>query len=247
MGEVLEINEYLDAKEERLGMGSILLFRSIMQTEAWRHPNSDYLKVLVWCYLAAMENKGYCYFNRGNGYIEVKCKRGQFPTGRNHAEEETGISASTCGRILEWLADRKYIKMEKVDNQYSMVTVCNYGFFQDQLNLVERPKNSLRVSAEDITEVIEYLNKKSGKSFRTTTESIRDQIKARMRDGFSVEDCKIAIDWCVGKWLNDPKMKQFVRVSTIFTKGKFPDYVANGENQKKQSAPSELGITGEYV
>lgn len=70
------------------------------------------------------------------------------------------------------------------------------------------------------TEVIEYLNTKTGKGYKSTTD-----IEARLKDGFSVDECMGAIDLLVGQWMSDEKMCMYLKPSTIFGKQKFPRYV----------------------
>lgn len=74
--------------------------------------------------------------------------------------------------------------------------------------------------------VIDYFNSKTGSNVRKTTEALRSKVRARLVD-YSVEECKEAISWCNWKWADDDKMKEYIRIPTIFGAEKFPGYVDN--------------------
>lgn len=75
------------------------------------------------------------------------------------------------------------------------------------------------------TEVIGYLNAKIGASYRATTEANIKPIRARLNDGFTVEDCKKVIDTKSGQWLNNPDMVKYLRPATLFSPSKFEGYL----------------------
>jgi uncharacterized phage protein (TIGR02220 family) len=65
-------------------------------------------------------------------------------------------------------------------------------------------------------DIINYLNKKTGKNFRAGIEKTERLIKARWNQSFRLEDFKRVIDNRVGKWATDEKMKEFLRPETLF-------------------------------
>ena len=90
----------------------------------------------------------------------------------------------------------------------------------------EKPKKAKETKADkEATEVIEYLNIKTASSYRATTEANIKPIRARLNDGFSVEDCKKVIDTKSGQWLNNPDMVRYLRPATLFSPSKFEGYL----------------------
>lgn len=75
-------------------------------------------------------------------------------------------------------------------------------------------------------EIIDYLNKKSGKKFKHNTTKTKDFIKARWNQGFRLEDFKKVIDIKTAEWLNTDSDK-YLRPETLFG-NKFEGYL----NQK---------------
>ena len=76
---------------------------------------------------------------------------------------------------------------------------------------------------------MEYLNLKANTKFRFTSEKTRKLIKARINENFTVEDFKTVIDNKCDEWLNDDKMKIYLRPETLFG-SKFESYL----NQKRK-------------
>lgn len=81
--------------------------------------------------------------------------------------------------------------------------------------------------------IINYLNDKCSTSYKATTKSTQKHINARLDEGFEVDDFFKVIDVKANDWLNDAKMKQYLRPETLFA-SKFESYL----NQAKLSLPN---------
>lgn len=93
------------------------------------------------------------------------------------------------------------------------------------------------VAADSIhKEVVEYLNEKTGKSYSHTSKATQQMIRARQKDGFSLEDFKYVIDIKSAQWKDDPKMDKFLRPSTLFRPSNFESYLQEKHNLKKVRA-----------
>ena len=86
----------------------------------------------------------------------------------------------------------------------------------------------------EIDEIIDFFNSKTESNVRKKTESLRSKIRARIGEGYTVKECKGAIAWCYWKWSEDEKMKQYIRVPTIFGAEKFPGYVENYRSEANE-------------
>ena len=90
----------------------------------------------------------------------------------------------------------------------------------------KKPKKAKETKADkEAAEVIDYLNTKTGSSYRAATEANIKPIRARLNDGFTVEDCKKVIDTKSGQWLNNPDMVKYLRPATLFSPSKFEGYL----------------------
>ncbi|MFB5838973.1 conserved phage C-terminal domain-containing protein [Clostridioides difficile] len=72
--------------------------------------------------------------------------------------------------------------------------------------------------------IIDYLNEKADKSFKSTTKKTKSLIDARLAEGFVEEDFYKVIDNKVHTWLEDAKMSVYLRPETIFG-NKFESYL----------------------
>lgn len=73
-------------------------------------------------------------------------------------------------------------------------------------------------------EIVNYLNERTGSSYRHTTKKTKDLIKARFNEGFTLDDFKIVIDKKTVEWLNDKNMNKYLRPETLFGT-KFESYL----------------------
>lgn len=92
-------------------------------------------------------------------------------------------------------------------------------------------------------EVIDYLNQKTGKNFKSTSKATQRHIKARFADGFTLDDFKQVIDTKTSQWLKDKKMSAYLRPDTLFGT-KFESYLNEVSAKPKQdtSFSESLGL-----
>lgn len=94
-------------------------------------------------------------------------------------------------------------------------------------------KESTKESIKDIVEqVINYLNNKVDTNYRTTTNKTKTLIQARVNEGFILDDFIKVIDIKARDWLNDKKMRKYLRPETLFGT-KFEGYL-NEESKKDE-------------
>lgn len=90
--------------------------------------------------------------------------------------------------------------------------------------------------------IIDYLNKKTGKAFKHSKNSLKP-IQARLNEGATVEELKMVIDIKAEQWLRDPKMSAYLRPQTLFQASKFESYL-NERPAKKPETQSEHKTIG---
>lgn len=136
------------------------------------------------------------------------------------------------------------------------VTNCNGGVTQENRDKsIESISNIYIVGQPDgkhsflseIKEIVDYLNVKLGTAYKPNCKDTQSHIKARLNEGFTVEDFKKVIDKKSASWQNS-EMAKFLRPQTLFST-KFESYlnepvITNGNKQGKQTG-GWLGATGE--
>ena len=75
-----------------------------------------------------------------------------------------------------------------------------------------------------VVDVIDYLNSKADKQFKSSTKTTQNHIKARVKEGFTKEDMIEVVDKKVAEWGSDPKMMEYLRPQTLFGT-KFESYL----------------------
>ena len=95
------------------------------------------------------------------------------------------------------------------------------------------------------SEIIDYLNKKAGTHYRTSSKATQRLIKARWNEGFKPEDFKKVIDVKTYEWLNDANMCKYLRPETLFGT-KFEGYLNEQRTHKRQSPHKEQTTDWEH-
>jgi uncharacterized phage protein (TIGR02220 family)/predicted phage replisome organizer len=93
-------------------------------------------------------------------------------------------------------------------------------------------------------EIVEHLNELVGSSFKYTSRSTQDAIKARVNEGYTLDDFKRVHEIKYEQWHNNNEMVGYLRPSTLYRPTKFEGYLnewkmKNRKNKKKDSGMSE--------
>ena len=83
----------------------------------------------------------------------------------------------------------------------------------------------------NVKEIVEYLNSAIGSHYKTNVDKTRSFIRARLREGFTVDDFKTVIDKKARAWLGNRDMQKYLRPETLFGT-KFESYLNEQETYK---------------
>lgn len=78
--------------------------------------------------------------------------------------------------------------------------------------------------ADATKEIISYLNQQAGTSYRASSKATQRFVHARLKENYTVDDCKKVIDIKVASWKDNPKMSKYLRPQTLFS-NKFEGYL----------------------
>lgn len=112
---------------------------------------------------------------------------------------------------------------------------------QDRLGKDRLDKGS--VDKEIYETIVSYLNEKAGTKYKATTAKTKSAIKARLADGFTLDDFKVVIDKKCAEWIGT-EWEKFLRPETLFGT-KFEGYL-NARSRRKNTvqAPDEDDLDG---
>ena len=137
--------------------------------------------------------------------------------------------AYSIGDNLNVIEADEPLKIGKNDDMYTEC-IQDVSVGKDSIG-----KDSIGKDIYIVDQVVDYLNQKTGKAFRSTTDKTRKLIKIRLKEGFSLEDFKKVIDIKTAEWGRDPKMCEYLRPETLFGT-KFEGYL----NQKGGSSIEQI-------
>lgn len=101
-------------------------------------------------------------------------------------------------------------------------------------NEIDNNNNKLSIC----TEVISYLNLKAKKNFKVDTASHQKFIKARLKEGYVLEDFKKVVDIMVAKW-KGTEYEQYLQPQTLFG-NKMDNYLNQPMTRKVHSFQSAV-------
>lgn len=88
-----------------------------------------------------------------------------------------------------------------------------------------RNNNSNDNKDKERKRIIDYFNETTGQKRSYDSDNTNKFINGRLEEGKTFEDFKHVIDTKTSQWLKDEKMGKYLRPSTLFTPGKFEDYL----------------------
>jgi uncharacterized phage protein (TIGR02220 family) len=119
------------------------------------------------------------------------------------------------------------------------------GFSEKQLSLIdEKPGKDkaeiLTPEEKAVNEIVQFLNKETGRNFETSKRAAgnRGEIKARLKDGYTLEECKQVIAYKVKRWKGS-KMAENLNPVTLFRKSNFPRYLEASISQPLKNINNE--------
>nr|WP_263431509.1 conserved phage C-terminal domain-containing protein [Leuconostoc gelidum] len=147
---------------------------------------------------------------------------------------ENGLVVIKDWRVHNYIQGDRYHKTQYINEKSQLIVEENNMYtrrVQDVSNMdtqVRLGKDRLGKDRKDILsgsdepdhapykEIVDYLNQKANTKYRSSGSKTKLLIKARVNDGFYLDDFKKVIDTKTSQWLNDPKMKKFLRPETLF-------------------------------
>ena len=104
--------------------------------------------------------------------------------------------------------------------------IGKYSIVEDSIEVVEdNIKNNV---ADYVHQIIDYLNLKIGARYRANSKSTQSHIKARLKEGYSLQDFFTVIDKKCAEW-RGTNMEQYLRPETLFGT-KFEGYLNSKVN-----------------
>lgn len=154
-------------------------------------------------------------------------------------KDSTGCETAAASRMRKCRAKKEMLER----NNVTPMLQNGYGELEIELDKekeIELDKIHCRVEHDhtpnQVSEIIDYLNLKTNKNYKTTTQKTRALIKARMNEHFTVDDFKLVINKMCTEWMGT-NMEKYLRPETLFGT-KFESYL----NQTLTKSETEMRI-----
>ncbi|MFP1915051.1 conserved phage C-terminal domain-containing protein [Lonsdalea quercina] len=110
-------------------------------------------------------------------------------------------------------------------------------------------KNSRQPAAqtdqsEPAKQVLNYFNQTTGHSYRDGKTTI-GYIRGRLAEEYVASDLILVVDYLTAKWLNDPRMCDYLRPKTLFGPENFPEYYEKSRKWQQSGRPA--WVNGAWV
>lgn len=153
---------------------------------------------------------------------------------------EKSKKRSKCGSITKSNENQEENEIETKENQKEIKIKSNENQKENEnkthqdVNVIVNVNDNVdvnvkKISLEEIKGIVDYLNLKSNSHYKFSSSKTQSLIKARINDGFTLEDFKVVIDNKCEEWLGTD-FEKFLRPETLFS-NKFEGYL----NQKPVS------------
>ena len=212
--------------------------------------------VAVWVYLLLeATHKDYRTLLGGK---PITLKPGQLITGRKKIANILRINEHKVERVLNLLKSEHQIEQQGT-SRGSLITIVHWDEYQNFEQQDEQQVSNSRATSEqqvstkqeykehknnknikkdiytpEYEEIVGYLNEMCGTSYRASSKKTQSLIRARLNEGYRVDDFKAVIYKKGKQWVNDPKMCKFLRPETLFS-NKFEGYLNERESSESIS------------
>lgn len=157
---------------------------------------------------------------------------------------EKSKKRSKCGSITKSNENQEENETKTKENQKEIKTKSNENQKENEnkthqdVNVIVNVNDNVdvnvkKISLEEIKGIVEYLNIKSNSHYKYSTDKTQTLIKARIKDGFTLDDFKIVIDKKCEEWLGTD-FEKFLRPETLFS-NKFEGYLNQKITAKKKT------------
>jgi uncharacterized phage protein (TIGR02220 family) len=163
------------------------------------------------------------------------------------------VAKSTYYRIIQYGIDAfpKYIKNYSLVKKRNEIIINNIGNnIYEEVELVDKPvkekkprQTQVKPKSDDelITQIIDFLNECTGKSYKATSKVAIININARLKEGYTKDDFIKVISVKATKWLGT-KFEDYLTPNTLFG-NKFESYLNENiivEKTKQQNAYEQV-------
>ena len=206
-------NDFLDNEMQRMSGAAIKIFLIVSRKTIGWHKDTDPIS-----YSQIMEYTGIRSKTTVSAALSALVSLGLI------------IAVKKQGKTTVYEINMVGTESEQVTSPESVLEVSRNctGSSPETVHTKERRKETTQKKDESgavVDEVFEFFRQKTNSHVRSTTQSLRSCIQARIDDGYTLDDCKKAIMFSYASKKDNPEQRQYIRIDTIFRPSKFSGYL----------------------
>lgn len=142
----------------------------------------------------------------------------------------------TIRNYTEWQEVRADGKVKKRAGRVKKRTKMSQKSPYIRPEKIREDKTEIRpYQSEEFSAIIDDLNLRAGTNYKPTSKNTQDLIRARLKEGFSVDDFKEVNRKKCDDWLGDPEHQKYLRPETLYCAKHFEGYLNQPEKVREKS------------
>lgn len=166
-----------------------------------------------------------------------KSSKCTLPSGQNEPMEEVKVKHSNGSK-------RTALIRSKCTDVLTENTTENTTDIKNLICPVASQPDGEVLITDQAKQVLTHLNQVTSSRYQVSTTSLQN-IRARIGEGYTVEELSLVVDYCNAKWSEDLTMAAYLRPQTLFQPSKFPGYLKSANSWAKAGRPPR--VNGEWA
>lgn len=166
-----------------------------------------------------------------------KSSKCTLPSGQNEPMEEVKVERSIGSK-------RTALIRSKCTDVLTENTTENTTDIKNPICPVAPQPDGDVLITDQAKQVLTHLNQVTSSRYQVSTTSLQN-IRARIAEGYTVEELSLVVDYCNAKWSEDLTMAAYLRPQTLFQPSKFPGYLKSANSWAKAGRPPR--VNGEWA
>lgn len=166
-----------------------------------------------------------------------KSSKCTLPSGQNEPMEEVKVARSIGSK-------RTALIRSKCTDVLTENTTENTTDIKNPICPVAPQPDGDVLITDQAKQVLTHLNQVTSSRYQVSTTSLQN-IRARIGEGYTVEELSLVVDYCNAKWSEDLTMSAYLRPQTLFQPTKFPGYLKSAKSWAKAGRPAR--VNGEWA
>ncbi|MEV4977413.1 conserved phage C-terminal domain-containing protein [Enterobacter ludwigii] len=169
--------------------------------------------------------------------IKSKSSKCTLPSGQNEPMEEVKMERSNGSKRTA------VIRSNCTDVLTENTTENTTDIKNPSCPVASQPDREVLIT-DQAKQVLVHLNQVTNSRYQICTTSLQN-IRARIGEGFSVEELSLVVDYCNAKWSEDLTMSAYLRPQTLFQPSKFQGYLKSAKSWARAGRPPR--VNGEWA